>query len=581
MKRILEKSWIRIPLLVVATVLLITVGLGVTDAALFTNKIHKGVEIGGIPMGGKTRAEAIKDIDKLADVLESKPIVIGYQDRTWSASPGGLNARVDREKTARKAFSIGRRGDTAEIIKERLNLWFKKKDVKPIFNRDRNKLDVFMSNIAKDVDKPFVDATIKVAGDDRIVVTSSEKGRKVDKKVLSLEMLEASASRGPRRIDLPVRIVEPDIHEDDLSVTKEVVKQMIKAPVTIRYKEESWSITQKQIIDWISFNKTRIRDSWKLDVNLDRDKVASYLKKITATVATEPKDAKFDVKGDVVVIVPSQAGLKVDIERAITGVNDACKLAEERYVMLSTEVVEPKLTTEDAQRMGIKEKISSYATYFNPRQASRVNNIKTLARALDGIIIAPGEVFSFNGKIGPRSASKGYEEAMAIINGELVPTLGGGICQVATTLFNTIFFGGYEVVERHNHSLFISHYPTGRDATVSYGGPDLKFKNNSPTHVLIKAWATSSSITINFYSTNQGIKVEYSTSAPSNFKNYPVKYINDPTLPRGVTKVRDKGVAGRDITVYRTITKNGAVVKKDRFFSRYKPQTAVIIVGTG
>ena len=579
MKQIIEKRWIRTSISIIAAIIFIVVSLGVADAAIYANKVHKGVEIGGVPVGGKTGKEAISDIDKLASVLESKPISIRYLDKTWTVRPKDINAQVNQDKTLERAFSLGRSGDAKRIIKERLNLWIKERNVKPVFDYNPDKLTKFINKIAKDVDKLPEDAGIKIIGD-QVTITNSKNGQKIDQNILSSKILDALVLRSPRLVHLVVNVVEPNIHENDLPETKEIVEQMIGAPVTIKYHDKSWSITQQQLTDWVSFNKIQSRDSWGLDVNLDKGKVASYLKKITATIVSEPKDAKFDLKGDAVVILPSEAGLKVDIEKAVDGINNACKTREERYAMLETEIVKPKRTTEDAQQMGIKEKVSSYTTYFSARQAPRVHNIQTLARALDGTIVAPGEVFSFNGHVGPRSASKGYEEAMAIINGELIPTLGGGICQVATTLFNTIFFGGYEVVERHNHSLFISHYPTGRDATVSYGGPDLKFKNDSQAHILIKTWTTPSSITINFYSTNQGIKVDYSTSRPSNFTSYPTKYIKDPSLPKGVSKVRDKGIAGRDITAYRTVFKNGTVVKKDKFFSRYKPGTQVILVGT-
>jgi hypothetical protein len=164
---------------------------------------------------------------------------------------------------------------------------------------------------------------------------------------------------------------------------------------------------------------------------------------------------------------------------------------------------------------------------------------------------------------------------------ELVPSLGGGVCQVATTLFNTIFFGGYKVVERHNHSFFISHYPTGRDATVSWGGPDLKFKNDTDTYLLIKTKTTAGSITIDFYSTKRNIKVDYKTAGPSNFRPSTTQTVNDPSMPKGVKKVVDKGFSGRDVTVYRTVMLDGEVHIKDTFVSKYAPKKTIVHVGTG
>jgi len=578
-KQMLEKPWIRITFLSATTLFLAIIILGVADFALHANKVHKGVEVNGIHLGGKTKSQAIKSVEKLANILENEPVFINHNGKNWSIKPGELSARVNKETTVRKAFDAGRKGGPADLIKQRAALWFKDKDVGVVFDYDHDKLGAFIEKVAENVDKPFEDAEIKVV-DGRVVVTSSKNGYKVNRDRLSKSILKALSSRETRKIKLPVGTIEPDIHEKNLAGPKDLVRQMTKAPVVIKYQDESWTITTGHIIDWVSFNKVRRADSWELDVSLDKGKVISYLEKTTASITIEPRDAEFSIEDDKVRIIPGESGRKVDFEKAIEGILEACKTDTDRVAMLSTVVVEPKLTTEDAEKMGIKEKVSSFTTYFNPNQRSRVHNIKTLARELDGNIVAPDEVFSFNGNIGPRTASKGYEEASAIVNGELVPALGGGICQVATTLFNTIFFGGYEVLERYNHSLFISSYPAGRDATVSYGGPDLKFQNNTDAYILIKAVATASSVTVSFYSTDQGIKVEYTTSGPSNLKDYPTQREDDPTLPKGVTKVVEKGAQGRDITVHRTVIKDGDVVKKDKFFSRYKPKTAIVRVGT-
>ncbi len=183
--------------------------------------------------------------------------------------------------------------------------------------------------------------------------------------------------------------------------------------------------------------------------------------------------------------------------------------------------------------------------------------------------------------LGDISLDNGYAEALIILGDQTIKGVGGGVCQVGTTMFNTIFFGGYEVIERHNHSFYISHYPLGRDATVSWGGPDLKFKNDTPAYILIKVKTTASSITVSFYSANQDVKVDYTTEGPTNFRDVPPQIIEDPAMPKGVSKQEEEGFSGRDVTVYRTVYRNGTEVRKDRFFSRYVPKKAVIRVGTG
>ncbi len=258
----------------------------------------------------------------------------------------------------------------------------------------------------------------------------------------------------------------------------------------------------------------------------------------------------------------------------------ALSLDPPRRIALTTKVVEPERTTEEAEAMGVEERVSVFTTSFSSGNAPRVNNIILLAKDLDGTIVAPGKVFSFNETIGPRTAEKGYKEAPTIVQGELVPSIGGGVCQVATTLFNTVFFAGYPVVARQNHSFYIDHYPAGRDATVAWGGPDFKFKNDTDAYLLIKTWPSSSSITIAIYSTNFDTDVSYQATEFTNFKPFPTKNVEDPTLPKDQQVVESGGIEGRDITVFRKVKRRGKLTNEDKFFSRYKPRQAVVRIGT-
>lgn len=565
-------------LIVVVTTLLLFI-LGVADAAYYSNKIHKGINISKVSLGGKGKDAAVRDIKALAKALEAKTIRIKYEDKTWELKPEEIDFSVDVEKSFKRAFNLGKEGGLFNNTKTRIGLWFAPRQLEPAYKYDRKKLDELIREIKGDVDIPTEDAAIKIV-ESRAAISNSKDGLEVKRQVFINKILKALSDKDIKSISLPVAVTKPDITEDDLSEAKKTIKQMLKEPLTLRYKTETWDVSIKQITDWMEFDKVREGDHWTLKPVLNRDEVVSFVEEKTKNLAKKPTNADFKIEGDKVAIVPSSDGIKVDSGKAYDDIVRASNDDDKRVVMLSMVPAKPKLTTEDASKMGIEEKVSSFTTTYNPGQAARVHNIRTLANELDGTILAPGEEFSFNGAMGPRTAAKGYREAPAIVNGRLVPSLGGGVCQVATTLFNAIFFGGFEVVERHNHSFFISHYPTGRDATVSYGGPDLKFKNSYPAHLLIKTVATSSSITISFYSTSQGFEVTYTTAGPSNFKPAGVIREDDPTLPAGTEKVFEEGYSGRDVTVYRTIHKDGKKVKEDKFFSRYRPKKQIVKVGT-
>ncbi|HEV2921994.1 MAG TPA: VanW family protein, partial [Actinomycetota bacterium] len=252
-----------------------------------------------------------------------------------------------------------------------------------------------------------------------------------------------------------------------------------------------------------------------------------------------------------------------------------------RSAALPTTVTQPELTTKEAKGLGVKEVMSTFTTTFNAGDAPRVHNISLIAAAVHGSLVRPGQVFSMNAATGQRTAAKGYRTAHVIQNGEIVDGLGGGVCQAGTTMFNAAFFAGLPVIERRNHSLHISHYPMGRDATLDWPSTDLKFRNDSPYGIYITSRATPSTLTFTFWSTSRGYKVTASTSAASNFRAPPTRYKDDPALPKGKEVVEEPGSSGFDVTVSRTVTKGGAVVRRDSFVSNYIPWVRIVRRGTG
>jgi len=304
--------------------------------------------------------------------------------------------------------------------------------------------------------------------------------------------------------------------------------------------------------------------------------------KLGASVGTPARDAKFKTSKGTVTIVPSQNGVGADLALLAKDITATLKDSSDpaRTVEIKTTVTEPKLTTERARSMGITQRISTFTTTYDGSNAPRTSNIHTLGDALDGKLVAPGATFSFNGAVGERTAAKGYQEAPAIVKGKLVPQLGGGICQVGTTVFNAAFFAGVPIVDRENHSFYISHYPKGRDATVSWGGPDLKWKNDTKNWVMVSVSYTNDSITIALYGTDPGYHVEYTTSPFTSETPFPVEKVKDPTLAAGKKVVTDKGITGRKCVVERVVTKDGQVVRKDTFTSDYKPKAEVVRIGT-
>jgi vancomycin resistance protein YoaR len=244
---------------------------------------------------------------------------------------------------------------------------------------------------------------------------------------------------------------------------------------------------------------------------------------------------------------------------------------------------EPDLTTAKANALGITTKLVSYTTQMGVSSSNRIHNVHLMADFIDGTVIKPGEVFSFNQVVGPRTAERGFLEGQEIIGSLVLPSIGGGVCQTATTLFNDAFELGLPIIARTNHNLYLSHYPLGRDATVSWGGPDFEFRNDMKHGLLIKASYTDATLTFTVYGTPEGRRVVSHTGPQTNWTKPSMNYAVDPNAPHGSVKVvPGSGELGFDVTVTRDVYgRAGKVLRHDVFKSHYIPDSPTTVYGPG
>jgi vancomycin resistance protein YoaR len=230
--------------------------------------------------------------------------------------------------------------------------------------------------------------------------------------------------------------------------------------------------------------------------------------------------------------------------------------------------------------MGIVDKVGVYETIYGG-DPNRVHNVQLVAHLVDHKLISPGSTFSFNGTTGERTAAKGFREAPVIINGELQTGLGGGICQVSTTIFNAAYEAGLPITSRTNHALYISHYPLGRDATVNYPDIDLKFVNDTGHWLLLRTFVGSSSLVAVLYGTPVHRRVETQTSPLREISAPPVERTEDPTLPKGETVVDDDGEPSRSTSVRRLVyAPSGKLLSDSTWYSSYRSEPKLVRVGT-
>jgi vancomycin resistance protein YoaR len=307
-----------------------------------------------------------------------------------------------------------------------------------------------------------------------------------------------------------------------------------------------------------------------------------YIGRIAGDLNKTTADATFRYEGDgVFTVTPEVNGVKVDEAQLKTLIDGSVKPEGGFKAIEVPASVEMAKVTAD-KWSGIKEKISGFSTSFNAGDVSRSSNIKLAADTINGTILWPGEVFSMNKAVGPRTKENGYNDAKIIVNGELVPGLAGGICQATTTVYNAALLANLEIVERHPHSLKVAYIAASRDATISGSTLDLKFRNTTSAPIYIEAYTRTGSITVNFYGTNdhpeQTVKIvsEVLYTIPAS-----TQYIYDSSLAQGVEIWKTKPSSGMKSRAYRQIYVNGELISSKLLSTdTYQPQTGKLRIGT-
>ncbi len=312
----------------------------------------------------------------------------------------------------------------------------------------------------------------------------------------------------------------------------------------------------------------------------DGEKLSEALTQIFAPFKVAPHDAAFTITpANTMEITKESVGKAVDVNVLTAQVQKLDIFQPENQLKVSFKEDPPKLTVAILEKEKITGLLTSYTTYFDPSQTERSENVRLAADALNGALVAPGEVFSFNKRVGERTAGKGYQDAYIIVNGQFEEGLGGGICQVSSTLYNMVLQADLPIIERTNHDLAIAYVPLGQDATVAWPNLDFQFRNDSGGYILVRTKTEKNRLTIDFYGQPQpGRQVIINNSATP--VPPPEQRVTDNSLPHGQERVKQEGVQGYKVTSTRTVVQSGKVVKTETLgSSNYAPTPKIIEVG--
>jgi vancomycin resistance protein YoaR len=555
------------------------------DVAVSWGRIQPGVWVGGVDVGAMTPQAARTALDETFARRASTPVGLTWNGHSFPVRASAIDARFETTASVDAAMAVGREGDILAAIGDRIAAVFRGVRITPHVDVDGTAVTSVLDSVASVIADPALDASVTVNGTS-VSVTSARTGTGLDRAATLSALLDAFAE-GIRSVPAVIADARPSITEAEARRAAADAATLIAGPVNVSFGSRSVEVPRATVAGWVTFSTSSgvATDSpdtpGTLVASFDAASIAPAVASLTTGMTRPAKNASFTTAGGSVRVVDSAVGRGPDLAGLAAELAHACLSGGPRSAVLRLVDVQPALTTAAARQMGIAQRISSFTTSYTTSNPARVNNVHLLARTLDGKLIAPGAVFSFNQAAGQRTAAKGYQEAPAIVDGKLVPQLGGGVCQVGTTFFNAVFFSGLPVVERVNHSFYISHYPTGRDATISWGGPDLKFRNDTPGWILVRTAFTRSTVTISLYGTDPGYRVAYTTSPFTHIVPFGVTQVKDPTLPKGTNAVVDPGVNGCSVTVVRTVYLGGKVVRTDTFVSHYSPKQETLRVGTG
>jgi vancomycin resistance protein YoaR len=320
-------------------------------------------------------------------------------------------------------------------------------------------------------------------------------------------------------------------------------------------------------------NIERTRMDLELSFNMHYDKYLKAIEILDNSTLKPPVDAKYEVIKGNIKIIPEENGYVYDKEGLYRNL-----LADKnlKTAKLNVKAVKPSITAELLGTQGIKELISSFSTNFDAGNTPRSSNIRLAAKIIDGTIVPPGATFSFNEVVGERTEEKGFREAGVYINGKVDTGIGGGICQVSTTLYNTVLLADLFVLERSNHSLTVPYVPLSRDAAVSWGTQDFKFRNNTENHIFVHSRTTAGSITFELYSTKNNKHIELVSTTISKSKA-PIQYVDDFSLPIGQEDIVDKGHDGYQSKLVKNVYIDGNKVSSEEVSKdKYLPAMKII-----
>jgi vancomycin resistance protein YoaR len=547
----------------------------------YWGKILPSVRVAGIDMSGQSPQQA-------EDLLKSQlkipnSLHLTSDNQTFTIPYKDIDLEYNWRDSVIAAYNTKRTGNTYYDISGRISLAMGN----PInlglkFTYDEEKLDNYLSVIAGQAATEPVYPSVTIS-DGEVAVDKGLTGKDVNIDSLKLGVLKSLAFNNQESISIPTKIVDPTISDKEVEEIQKQTANLIDKSITLTFEYYSKILSDSDIAELISINNDH-----------QNQNLGNLIENVKSDIEREPQNSVFEfVDGKVKEFVPSKDGVTVkddELKKMILEEITALETSDKKSVTIQipVETVSPQVTNEEVNSLGIKELIGRGTSRFVGSISSRIYNIGLAASRINGTLIGPGETVSFNNIVGDVSTLTGYKQAYVIQDGKTVLGDGGGVCQVSTTLFRAALDAGFPIIERRAHSYRVGYYEQdagpGLDATVYAPYTDLKFKNDSPGHILIQTQFDAKKATLAFeiYGTSDGRIVTMTKPVVTSVTPPPEDlYIDDPTLPAGTIKQIDYKAWGAKANFNYKVERNGKVIFEKTFYSNFQPWQAKFLRGTG
>ncbi|OGE31772.1 hypothetical protein A3C59_01625 [Candidatus Daviesbacteria bacterium RIFCSPHIGHO2_02_FULL_36_13] len=581
-KRKIKFHFPKIPTLpIILTIILFTLTI-VTYQVVMRDKYYPLTFIGDTNVSFLSKGQAVRKFQSSFDERSKEKLQFAYAQGSFEVDISTSSASLDYSSFD-KAFNNGRAGSFFNNLTQQLQALISTFKISPSINFS---LDNQLDPIGKAVEQPYTNAqliyneitTPEGSPSANIQIKEGSDGIGLDKDRLT-EIISQFLLTGRFANLLPIKTVPPKVTTEHVKLAKLTLEKTIEEPINLNFEDSSWTIDAKQLLTLFD-----LTEGTSL---LDKEKTNSYIENIAGAINQEVQEGLFEfnpISKRVSSFKPSQVGRKLDEEKTFQLVTQSLS-SNSKNIDLPVEVVNPKIQTSDVNSLGINELIGQGISHFRGSIPNRIYNIGLTASKINGVLIPPGEIFSFNRTVGDITEATGFKKAYVIKEGRTVLDDGGGVCQDSTTLFRAVLNAGLPVIKRTAHAYRVGYYeqgfPPGLDATVYYPSVDFQFKNDTGSHILIQAYTAGTTLYVDLYGTSDGRIASLSKPVVTNITPAPPELRqDDPTLPKGVVKQVDWAASGAKVSFNRTVTRNGEIIAKETWNSSYKPWQAVYLIGT-